>query len=410
MSRSPRRAGAVSIAAAAAALVLACHGARAQDALRPAIGRPLQQAATLVDEQRFGEALARIKDAEAAGPRDANERYFVERTRISAALGAGDIETAAGSFDALQGTGLVAPADALRMIEAIAGGYYRAGEFSKAQRWAQRYFGEGGTGGAMQTLIAQSRYRSGDYDGVVRELSSGLHDAERNGTRPSEDRLTLLLGAAAKAGNDEAYGLALRKLVAFHPNAAYWGELLRRLRESPGFAGRLSLDLLRLSLATGSLATADGYTEMAELALQADLPGEAGQVVDKGFAAGVLGTGARAERHERLRRWILKRSKAEEAARAEMLEQARSERAGDALLLAGMKLVYAGQAAKGVELMQAGVAKGRLAQPEEARLHLALAKLAAGDRTGALATLETVQGGSAADLARLWAIHLQGGA
>ena len=41
--------------------------------------------------------------------------------------------------------------------------------------------------------------------------------------------------------------------------------------------------------------------EMAQLALQAGVPAEAKMVVDKGYAAGVLGKGAEAERQKRLK-------------------------------------------------------------------------------------------------------------
>ena len=390
---------------------LVCADARADEALRPEIGRPLQSAEALIGKQRFTEALAKVKDAEAAGLRDASEKYLVERMRLSAALGAGDVELAVKSFEALQSAANVAPDVRLPMIEAIAGGWYRAKDYAKAQQWAERYFKDGGSSVAMRTLLLQSRYLSGDYGGVVKALSGQARGAERDGVVASEDHLRLLLSAAAKSGDEQAYEAALRTLVAHYPRTEYWTALLSRMRKSPAFAGGLSLDLFRLSLATGSLTTADDFMEMAQLALQADLPAEAGQVVDKGLASGMLGKGAKAERHERLRQLIVKRLQADEAAQAEMLEQAESDLGGDALLLAGMKLVYAGRAAKGVELMRRGIAKANLRQPDEARLHLALALMAVGDRTGAFATLKTVQGGGgAADLARLWASHLRNGA
>ena len=49
------------------------------------------------------------------------------------------------------------------------------------------------------------------------------------------------------------------------------------------------------------MTTAADYMEMAQLLLQAQLPAEAKTVVDKGYAAGVLGTGAEAARQQRLR-------------------------------------------------------------------------------------------------------------
>ena len=57
--------------------------------------------------------------------------------------------------------------------------------------------------------------------------------------------------------------------------------------------------------------------EMAQLALQADLPSEGKQVVDKGFASGALGTGAEAERHKRLRDLVDKKLAEDTASRAE---------------------------------------------------------------------------------------------
>ena len=88
-----------------------------------------------------------MREAEAAGARNANETYLIERMRIAAASGAGDADTAARSFEALSGSGRVAGADKLRMIESIAGSYYRAQQYAKAMQWSQRYLREGGTSG-----------------------------------------------------------------------------------------------------------------------------------------------------------------------------------------------------------------------------------------------------------------------
>jgi hypothetical protein len=78
---------------------------------------------------------------------------------------------------------------------------------------------------------------------------------------------------------------------------------------------------------------------------------------------------------------------------------------GNALVNVGMNLVFNGQGAKGLQLMQQGVAKGGLKRPEDAKLHLAIAYLLAGDNAKAQATFKTVSGNDGtADLARLWAL------
>ena len=147
--------------------------------------------------------------------------------------------------------------------------------------------------------------------------------------------------------------------------------------------------------------------EMAQLALQADLPSEAKQVVDKGFASDVLGTGPEAERHKRLRDLVAKQLAEEDAAaRRRTRSEALAAKSGDPLVAVGMNLVYSGQAAKGVQLMQQGIAKGGLKRPEDAKLHLGIAQLIAGDKAKAQATFKTVQGtDGTADLARLWMLH-----
>ena len=88
------------------------------------------------------------------------------------------------------------------------------------------------------------------------------------------------------------------------------------MQRKPSFSDRLALDAYRLSLATGSMTKPADFMEMAQLALQADLPSESKQVVDKGFASSVLGTGAEAERHKRLRDLVAKRLAEDTAARA----------------------------------------------------------------------------------------------
>ena len=384
---------------------------QAQEPLRPEVGRPLQAAQEMVKGGRYREALGKVKEAEAAGARNANETYLIERMRLAAASGAGDAETAARSFEAISGSGKVSGADKLRMIESIAGTYYRAAQYGKSMQWSQRYFKEGGSSPAIRTMLIQSQYLSGDFAGAARELTLEIQAAERSGSAPPEDRLKLLLNAASKQNDNNAYVFAMEKLVTHYPKKEYWVDLLSRLQRKSGFSDRLALDTYRLSLATGSMTAPADFMEMAQLALQADLPGEGKQVVDKGFATGVLGTGPQAERHKRLRDLIDKRLAEDKIARADDERRALAAKSGDGLVAVGMDLVYTGQAAKGVTLMQQGIAKGGLKRTEDAKLHLGIGQLVAGDKAKAQATFKTVQGADGtADLARLWALYARRGA
>jgi hypothetical protein len=338
------------------------------------------------------------------GGKSAAETTMIERMRLAAASGAGDTDTAAKSFDAISGT--VAGPDKLRMIESIAGSYYRAKEYAKSMQWYQRYFKEGGTSAANRTLMIQTQYLSGDLAGASKELMAEIQAAERNGAAPAEDRINLLMNAAVKQNDIAGETFALERLVIYYPKKEYWVTLLSRLQRKPNFSDRLSLDTYRLSLATGSMTAGNDYSEMAQLALQAGSGAEAKQVVDKGFAAGALGTGPEAERHKRLRDLIAKRVDESNKAEPEEEKQAVAAKDGNDLVTIGFNQVFAGQKAKGLQLMQQGIAKGGLKRPEDAKLHLAIAQLMSGDNAKAQATLKTVSGSDGtSDLARLWALY-----
>ena len=394
--------------AAAMALCLCMWGghAVAQGGLRPEVGKPLQQAQELIRGGKYKEALGKVREADAVGGKSGNESLMIERMRIAAASGAGDVDTAARAFEAISASGGVPAADKIRMVESIAGSYYRAKEYSKAMQWYQRYFKEGGTSSANRTLMIQTQYLSGDFAGASKELMAEIQAAERNGATPAEDRINLLMNAAVRQKDIAGETFALERLVSYYPKKEYWVALMSRMQRKPGFSDRLTLDTYRLSLATGSMVSANDFSEMTQLALQAGSTAEAKQVLDKGFAAGALGTGAEAARHKRLGDLVAKKVAEAQQAAAEEEKQALAAKDGNDLVSIGMNLVYAGQKPKGLQLMQQGIAKGGLKRPEDAKLHLAIAQIIAGETAKAQVTLKTVTGADGtADMARLWSLY-----
>ncbi len=386
------------------AAALAVGVVHAQGGLRPDVGKPLQAAEALIKSGKYREALGKVREADAVGGKTGAETTMIERMRLAAASGAGDADTAARSFDAIGAS--MSGADKLRTIESIAGSYYRGKEYSKAQQWYSRYFREGGTSSANRTLMIQTQYLSGDLAGASRELTAEIQGAERNGATPAEDRINLLMNAAARQKDVAGETFALERLVTYYPKKEYWVTLLSRLQSKPGFSDRLSLDTYRLSLATGSMTSANDYSELAQLALQAGSGAEAKQVIDKGFDAGVLGAGPEAERHKRLRDLVGKRLEEAKKTQVDEEKQALAAKDGNDLLTIGMSNVYQGNKARGVEQMQQAIAKGGLKRPEDAKLHFGIAQIVAGENAKAQATFKTVSGkDGTADLARLWSLY-----
>jgi tetratricopeptide (TPR) repeat protein len=143
--------------------------------------------------------------------------------------------------------------------------------------------------------------------------------------------------------------------------------------------------------------------EMSQLVLQAKAPAEAVKVIDKGYKVGALGTGPDAARHQRLKD-LAQKSLAEQNKGAATDEaQFKKDKDNDALVALGYGLVQAGQADKGLKMMEEAIKAGDLKNVDMAKLRLGEAYAAAGKKQQAISTLKTVGGkDGSADLARYW--------
>jgi tetratricopeptide (TPR) repeat protein len=228
------------------------------------------------------------------------------------------------------------------------------------------------------------------------------------GMPPSESVLQMLESSEYQQKNDAGYVDALQQLVAVYPKPQYWRDLLAAVRKKPGFANRLALDLDRLLAATGAMDAPEQYMEAAQLALQAGLPGDAKFFLDKGYAAGVLGKGAAAERQQRLLAMASRQSDEDVKSLAPLAKEADAAGTGLAWVKLGEAYASYGQYDNAIAAFQNGIGKGGLKYPDDVELHLGVACLQAKQPAKAKNILSSVAGvDGARDLALLWLI--QGG-
>jgi len=385
------------------ALQMSVHAA--EGALRAEVGKPLQAARDLIKAQKYREALAKVHETDAISGKTAGETQIIERMRLAAASGAGDLPAATGAFNNLNTGGKLSAAETQQFTESLAGSAYRAKDYAKAIQWGQRYASEGGNSASVRNLVTQAQYLSGDFAGAAKAITANIQATEKAGGRPSEDQLKLLLNASSHLKDTDQYVYTVEKLLTYYPKKEYWADVLSRLQSKPNFSERFALDTYRLALATGSLRDANDYVEMAQLAAQAGFPAEGKQVVDKGYSAGVLGVGADAERHKRLRDLLAKRSEEEKSARAGLEAQALASADGNALIKLGYNVALSGDSSKGLSLMQQGIDKGGPAA-DAGKLRYGIAQVLSGQTNKAGATFRSVGGkDGAADLARLWGVY-----
>ena len=391
--------------ALAVALLTAALAGPAQAQLRPEVGKPLQQASDLMKAGKAREALAKVKEAEAAGNKTAAETLMIERMRGAAAQRAGDNAQAIQAFEAVFAR--VSGAEATQVAEQLAFAYSTQKDWGKTNQWIQKAQSLGSSSAQLKQLQSYIQSQSGDFGAIAKEAAGAISAAEQAGRKPDEGDLLRLADAQQRTGNTAGQTATLEKLLQNHPKKEYWASYLGRVQRKSGFSDRFSLDVMRLKLATGSLTKTDEFMEMSQLALQAGLPAEGKAIVDKGFAANVLGTGPEAERHKRLRDLANKQEAEGKASIDQRATAAATAKDGNDLVQIGYAYATMGQAEKGIALIEQGIAKGGLKRPEDAKLRLGLALLQSGkNKAKAVQVLRGLQGTDGiADLGRLWALY-----
>ena len=394
---------ALTLALAATGLATMVTMANAQG-VRAEVGKPLQQASEFLKAGKAREALAKVREAESVPGTTAAERQTIDGMKAAAAQRAGDMATAIQALESLASRASGAPLG--QYAEQLASAYAQQKNNAKATDWLHKAQGAGNNGASVRQLQSYLQSTSGDYGAIARDAGAAVAAAEQASRRPDEGDLLRLADAQQRTGNMAGYGSTLEKLLLNYPKKDYWNAYLSRLPRKAGFADRFALDVLRLRLASGTLSKTDDYMELAQLSMQQGLPSEARRVTDQGFKAGVLGTGAEAGRHQRLRELAVKEEGESKAKLAGQAAEAEGFKEGDGLVKVGASYVSLGEVDKGIELIQKGIAKGNLKRPEDAKLRLGLAQLQSPKgKAVAVQTLRSVKAtDGATDIARLWII------
>jgi len=387
----------------------AAYAADDENKVSPELAKPLQAAQAAIKEKKYGEALAKLKEADGASKKSPYEESIIEQLRLIAAIGGEEPAQAAKAYDALGNGGNLPPQQKIQFVQAIAGAYFKSKDYAASATWIGRYFQAGGSDLQMRSLLAQAYYLNNDFANTNKASNEAIDAYEKSGQQAPETLYQLETSAATKQGDKKAYAAALEKLTAAYPKPEYWADLVHQVANKPGVSGKLDLDLYRIQDAVGGLANAGQYMEYAELAIQAGLPGEAKAIVDKGYKNNILGTGAEAERHGRLRDMAKRSVDSDQPGLGASETEAGKKADGSSLVSTGMDYYGYGQYDKAISLIQAGIAKGGLKNPDEAKLHLGIVQLAAGKKADAVATWKQIKGGDAVnDLARLWLIKTTG--
>lgn len=378
--------------------VLGLSSAYAAETLRPEVGGPLQAANQMMKQGNAKGALNELRKLENVSGKTPNENYLIERTRAAAASSAGDYDTAARSFENLINSGRLSASESNSFSQGLVGIYMRAREFGKANQAINKQLAKGDDP-TLRAYLIQNYVSMGNTGEAMRALQNEL----KKGGTPKEDQLKMLANLQNMTGDKSGYVNTIERLAANYPQKSYWEDLLNRVVGKKDFSSRLNIDVLRLKMAQGLIKKPSDYMELSQLVLRDGAAAEAVRIIEKGYKDGVLGVGADAPRHQRLKDLAAKTladNNKNLAVNEAALVKANDH---DGLINLGYALVQAGQVDKGLKMMETSIKAPGVRRPHDAKLRLGEAYAAAGKKQQAIATLKTVGGtDGTAELARYW--------
>jgi hypothetical protein len=360
-----------------------------------AVARPVKDAQDLVKRRDYAAALRKMKEAAGVPGKSAYESFIVDEYTAFIAVQLKDYGEAAAAYERSLDSPFADAKDEPRRLKALVQLCYAAKDYEKTVKFARLYEQQAGADAEMQKLAVQALYLQGDYAGAEASAKALADSETAAGRRPDETVLNLWLSAAFKKNDSVGRREALTALVENFPSAAYWTDLLNLTERDIGRSDRLSLEVFRLRLAAGLLTSSEDYMEMAQIAIQLGLPGEAQSVMERGFAAKVLG-GANKSRELRL----LAMAKSQAASDSANLAPGAKSSAAEAAL--GEAYASYGKYGKAVALYRQALGGGSLPQADLVRLHLGQALLAQGDAAGAKKVFGSTKARPFGDLARIW--------
>jgi len=384
----------------------AIAGEAKKPTVSPAVGKPLQEAQTLLNGGKAKEAAAKAAEAVSAS-KTPYEVLVSNQIMAGAALKAGDTAGAAKALEGMLASGQVPDPNPIR--KTLIQIHYQAKNFPKTIEAANAYLKDNPNDTEIPILVAQSYYLQNDFKRSADYLKSYVKSANSAGRAVKEDTLTLLMSAEYKIENDAGVASALEMLITRYPKPQYMKDFIaineKALR---GGSTKTQLDVLTVKYNAGLFDGANDYTGMTELALQDGLPGLAKQVMDKGMAAGVLGTGAQKDRETRMLTMATTQAAADQKGLAAGESEAAKAKTGEALIKYGEAYSTYGMHDKAIAAIESGIAKG-VADKDDAQLRLGIAYMQAGQRDKALAAFKAITPGSvSAQVAALWRVQKPG--
>jgi tetratricopeptide (TPR) repeat protein len=371
---------------------------------------PLKAAQEAMQKKQWDAELTDIKKAAAVEKKTPFEAYQIDEFLGFVLIQQKKFGEAAPVFERMLNSGMVPAEQVDERTKTVAQLYFQVKDYNKSAQWAKKWLEKHPNTEDMGILLGQSQYLLNDFKGAAATMMNVVSHAEKAGRKPDENWIQIVLSSQFKLDNKDGIGDALKKMVRYYPKPDYWANLLDIYRRK-GNGDAMALGYYRLMNDVGVLKDKGDIVEMAQLALDAGVPGEAQATVEKGMSDGVLKVADKTEqgRYDRLLASAKKQADLDRKSLNQLAAEADKSTSGQPHIALGEAYLSYGDFDKAIAALQKGISIGTgVTDIDQANISLGMAYLKKGQKAEAKKAFDSVKDGSKwSDLADLWSIRAQ---
>jgi tetratricopeptide (TPR) repeat protein len=280
--------------------------------------------------------------------------------------------------------------------------YFRAGNYGKAISVANQYLKSAPRDQEMQLLVANAYYQQKDYKNAIAAAERMM----KSGRQPSQDLLQLVLRSNYELKDSAGTAKALDQLLRYYPTEDTWKRVLSGYLDQTKDDVALAC-LYRLSQDVGIVKSGRQYTDMAQALVVNGYAAEAQAVMEKAIAANLF-EGEELTRAQRTLESAKRRADVERKALPNAASTLAAAKTGEEMLAVAKLYFSNGDYAKSADAASKAVAKGGLANPDDANMLLGIALTRSGAKSAdAGKAFDAVTGPKLGEIAKLWKLKLR---
>ena len=366
--------------------------------------KPLAAAQDAAKKEQWAECISQLKALDGQPTNAPYDNYVINDILGFCALRSNDNALAIAAWAKVVDSEFADPNRSASLRKGLLQLSYQAKDYAAAVGYGRRMIELGSADEAVYLLTIQSLYLQNDFKGSETLSAGYVASMEAAGQSPPDMALQLYASSCIKQDDDACTLRALEKQAQYFPKKETWPNLTLLMFRSGGEAN--TLNVFRLSREMGGLLRGEEYTEMAQLAIEKGLPGEAQSVIEEGKEKGLFTNKSNLELASRLLNTAKAQAVADKPTLLAQDKEAAGRKNGEVDARIATAFLSYGDFERAVAAYERGFSKGNVRNPEETRLNLGIAQLKAGNKEAAAATFASVKGDETLQrLARLWALR-----